>query len=289
MTAAKLDNDRDDNNEDDHHVVLLTAFRAALPWCLFFQILFGVFLRFGSKISSTTFSRLNTQEQAYWATSMVSSIHSTTVSVYAAVEAYRGGFFSFTSSSSGGDLFFTTWHSTTCLTIFFGYILYDICLVYYFRNDWPGSKAMLIHHIFSLIFSWDFVAHRFAHNLGLSVMLFEATTPFVNCRWFLSKLQQQDSKLYFINGLCMAGGWLATRIVWGAFVGFWIWRMRQQLDEVSLFSKYVSVLGTYVVGYALQWFWFFKIASGGMKMIRKKTNNQPKQSGTSTSSTIKEE
>jgi hypothetical protein len=249
-----------------------TAVQAALPWCVFFQILFGFFLRFGSK-TSTTFSQLNTQEQAYWSSSLVSSIHSIIVSVYAAVEAYRGEIFFGTKN----DLFLTTWHSTNCLTIFLGYILSDIGLVYYYRKEWPGSKAMLIHHSISLIFSCDFVAHRFAHNLGLAVMIFEATTPFVNCRWFLSKGNQQDSNLYFINGVCMVCAWLAIRIVWGAYMGFWIWQMRHQLDELSLVSKYVSVLTTYVVGYALQWFWFVKIVRGGMKMIRKTTNSKPKQ------------
>jgi hypothetical protein len=254
----------------DHGV--WTTVQAALPWSAFFQILFAFFLLVGSNIS-TTFSRLNSQEQAYWASSMVSSIHSAIVSFYAAVEAYRGGFFFL----NGGDLFRTTWHSTNCLIIFLGYILSDIGLVCYYRNHWPGSNAMLIHHTFSLIFSCDYVAHQFAHNLGLAVMLFEGTTPFVNCRWFLSKLHQQDTSLYFVNGVCMVVGWLAIRIVWGGYLGFWIWGLRHQLDELSLISKYVSIILTFVVGSALQWFWFFKIVNGCMKMIRKTKNNKPKQ------------
>jgi hypothetical protein len=129
---------------------------------------------------------------------------------------------------------------------------------------------MILHHIVVFISYTDLNAQRLAHNLVLMCLLLEATTPFVNCRWFLSQMGLKNTKIYLVNGLVMTVGWLLVRVVLGAYIGISIWRMRDQLVSVPWFSKWISIIGFYLIGYFLQWFWFVKIIQGAMKTLRPK-------------------
>jgi hypothetical protein len=67
----------------------------------------------------------------------------------------------------------------------------------------------------------------------------------------------------------MTVGWLIIRVVVGAYryVGVWMWLMRAQMAEISYFTQWISLIGAYTLGYALQWFWFVKIVQGAMKVL----------------------
>ena len=240
----------------------MTTLSYSSCWFAFFQFLTWIFQQCSPRIWPTTYSKLTTPgQQAYWYCSIVSSVHAIMITISSFLCGYQGGFF------TNDDLFQASTCSTTCLSMFCGYIVSDFVWLYFYRHDWPGSSAMILHHIIAFLSYADLNAQHIGHNLVLMCLLLEVTTPFVNCRWFLSQLGQKDSSLYIVNGLIMTVSWLLMRVMLGAYIGLSIWRMRNQMEDLPWFSKWISLIGIYIIGYSLQCFWFLKIAQGAMKVL----------------------
>jgi hypothetical protein len=240
----------------------LETFRQASLWFGFFQGCVWISKAVSGNLSPTYRKLKTSSEQAYWACSIVSTLHAIIISFAAWDCGWRDGFF------SSNDLTLTSNCSSNCLTIFVGYVLSDLCWLLYYYQEWPGTLPMILHHVLAVITYSDLHAQQLGHNITLVVLLFEATTPFVNCRWFLSQMDWKDTKLYVVNGLLMTIGWLIIRVVVGAYVGVWMWRMRAQMaEEARWFTQWISLIGAYTLGYALQWFWFVKIVQGAMKVL----------------------
>jgi hypothetical protein len=242
----------------------------ASAWFLFFNFSILVSKGLSGRIWSA-YNKLTLSQTSYWDCSLVSTLHALGITLYAFDCGWRNGFF------GSDDLSMTTTCSTNALSIFMGYILSDLCWVLWYSKEWPGSLPMILHHVIALTTYTDLSARKLGHNLTLAILLMEVTTPFMNCRWFLSQIGMKHTQLYLINGLIMVQAWTVFRIVLGAYLGIWMWRMRDQIAEAPWFTKWVSLWGSFVLMYALQWFWFVKLVQGALKvLLSKKTDEKRK-------------
>jgi hypothetical protein len=63
--------------------------------------------------------------------------------------------------------------------------------------------AFIFHHVFSMM-TWPVgISYRACHWFLLVCVSMEASTPFVQGRWFISQHGMRESSLYMYNGLAM--------------------------------------------------------------------------------------
>lgn len=63
----------------------------------------------------------------------------------------------------------------------------------------------------------------FGNYYGLSFILYELSTPFLNVHWFCDKLGLTGSKLQLYNGIALLFTFFACRVVWGSYQSFMIY------------------------------------------------------------------
>lgn len=57
----------------------------------------------------------------------------------------------------------------------------------------------------------------FGNYYGLSFILYELSTPFLNVHWFCDKLGMTGSKLQLYNGIVLLFTFFACRVIWGTY------------------------------------------------------------------------
>ena len=208
-----------------------------------------------------TYGSLPESEQAYWNYSLVSSIHAVVISVMAFQALAETP-----ALYSSSDLMLVTPQTTITFKVFWGYILQDTLGSIYYNSKWSGWQANLIHHLAAMLCWGQLLDGGFAHFMGLIGIISEITTPFVNLRWFLHKAGLKDTTLYLLNGLTMTLLWFIIRIGGFGMLGF---RIAASWDAVMALrpDQQFTVVFSYVVGYSLQIFWFYKIVRGALKAL----------------------
>jgi hypothetical protein len=63
----------------------------------------------------------------------------------------------------------------------------------------------------------------FGNYYGLSFVLYELSTPFLNIHWFCDKLNLTGSKIQLYNGIALLVTFFACRIVWGTYQSYLIY------------------------------------------------------------------
>jgi hypothetical protein len=157
-----------------------------------------------------------------------------------------------------------------------------------------GSAPMYAHHAVALASLAAALAARAAHAPVLAVLASEATTPFVNVRFWLDRTAasaaaatttngalasacsgiippqqpQQRGFWYAANGLALALAWFLCREA--AFVALFGW-LRQAWPEVEaaglpLYAR-AMLVGVPVLLLVLNTLWFVKIVKGARKLV----------------------
>ncbi|KAF1968655.1 DUF887-domain-containing protein [Bimuria novae-zelandiae CBS 107.79] len=95
-----------------------------------------------------------------------------------------------------------------------GYFLWDLQIsVQYISVLGIGS---LIHAICALAVTC--IGFRpFGNYYGLSFVLYELSTPFLNVHWLCDKLNLTGSKIQFYNGIVLLVTFFGCRILWGSY------------------------------------------------------------------------
>ena len=70
---------------------------------------------------------------------------------------------------------------------FLGYFVADQLGNAYWWREWSGVEATTVHHVIGMVAYWRVLTGGFCHFHALCGWLLEATTPFVNQRWFFAK------------------------------------------------------------------------------------------------------
>ncbi|KAJ8114514.1 hypothetical protein OPT61_g3625 [Boeremia exigua] len=95
-----------------------------------------------------------------------------------------------------------------------GYFLWDlqVCIQHF---NICGIGA-LVHAIGALAITC--IGFKpFGNYYGLSFILYELSTPFLNIHWFCDKLGYTGSKLQLYNGIALLFTFFACRVVWGTY------------------------------------------------------------------------
>jgi len=227
------------------------------------KIWLGLFFcsRAASSVLSKTYRELDEPQKGYWSASLVSNLHACYVFMLA-VKALRET----PSFLTTTNFQLSTPASLECSMCFLGYIGSDLFFVLWYNKKWGGMVATLTHHIFILICWGLFIYDNNGQIFALVGALCEASTPFVNCRWFLDKLGMKKSPLYVVNGLAMSFSFFLFRVVGFLWMGTRLVAQREGFAALPIHSSVLYLL-SYGVGTTLQLFWFSKIAKGMMKAL----------------------
>eukprot|EP00762_Andalucia_godoyi_P002640 ANDGO_03335.mRNA.1 hypothetical protein len=175
------------------------------------------------------------------------------------------------------------------LSISFGYIAYDTLLVIF---NWStiGMPAQTIAHHIGLYASQTPPLHHYFVGLSFLCYLFEASTPFVNNRWFIDHLGQVAAKhpelaktnpskfsqfflshsTTFANGLAMTLVFFASRILLNPYVVFKLYYSfaTQGWNEFRIHWILCSSFSIFFMG--LNFYWFSLMVRGIIKRFYKK-------------------
>lgn len=150
--------------------------------------------------------------------------------------------------------------------VFVAYLAYDLTNTLFWNRRWSGWVSNTIHHAMGIV-CWVTIETRgVAHVLGVTAVMTELTTPFINLRWFLHETGLKESRLYIANGLLMTALWFVVRILLFGWLGLRLHAMRADLFAIPRWQTGV-LLGSFATGFALQVFWFRKIAKGAFKVL----------------------
>ncbi|KAF2463180.1 DUF887-domain-containing protein [Lindgomyces ingoldianus] len=95
-----------------------------------------------------------------------------------------------------------------------GYFLWDLWVSVRFI-DVAGVSAA-VHAVGAL--SVTMIGFRpFGNYYGLSFVLYELSTPFLNIHWFCDKLGATGSRLQLYNGIALLVSFFMCRLVWGTY------------------------------------------------------------------------
>ncbi|KAF6260839.1 TLC domain-containing protein [Scenedesmus sp. NREL 46B-D3] len=219
------------------------------------------------------YRRLKQNEKVDWNTRWPSTLHAVLVSVLCLwALCYSREFFDNNSSSSsssssvGGSnvVFHVSELSYAILGISGGYFLVDFCVICW--HSQIGTREMYIHHVVSLLSLAIAAQVHSLHVYLLMVLLTETTTPFVNLRWALDRLQMKHVKLYHVNGLLLMLVWGVARV--GMFVPFYLHVLQNLRFIVQEPPHAVAMLlGVPLLLLGLNTLWFVKIVKGAYKMM----------------------
>eukprot|EP00658_Telonema_sp_P-2_P039758 TRINITY_DN283_c0_g3_i2.p1 TRINITY_DN283_c0_g3~~TRINITY_DN283_c0_g3_i2.p1 ORF type:complete len:208 (-),score=30.60 TRINITY_DN283_c0_g3_i2:80-703(-) len=105
----------------------------------------------------------------------------------------------------------------TCASIAGGYFAWDLGVTCLHLSTW-GFGA-LIHAAACLAVYTIALSPIFAYY-GTFFLLWEASTPFLNMRWFLLQYGMKDTPIYFWNGLLLVLSFFIVRICLGLLVSY---------------------------------------------------------------------
>ena len=108
----------------------------------------------------------------------------------------------------------------------------------------------------------------FGNYYGVSFVLYELSTPFLNVHWMLDKLGMTGSDAQLYNGMALMSTFFGCRLVWGSYQ---TWLLSHDMLAAWQAGPVPEVLfGTYLLANAtltgLNFFWFSKM----VKTIRKR-------------------
>ncbi|XP_071738022.1 uncharacterized protein [Rutidosis leptorrhynchoides] len=158
--------------------------------------------------------------------------------------------------------------SETILGMSSGYFLADMAMIIW---TYPtlGGLEYILHHGLSMFAILQSIKSGEGQFYIFMFLFTETTTPFVNLRWYFDVANMKASKLYLWNGVAMFLGWLVARIV---LFGFFFYHMYNNIDQVRR-VHIATFYGLHTIPPVLaimNLFWFFKIAKGMIKTLKKK-------------------
>ncbi|KAF7038312.1 hypothetical protein CFC21_048514 [Triticum aestivum] len=160
-----------------------------------------------------------------------------------------------------------SWLSDSMFGVSIGYFLTDLTMILWHFPS-LGGKEFLLHHGLSMYAICLALFSGKAHMYILMVLFTEATTPFVNLRWYLDVAGQKDHNLYLYNGLAMFVGWLIARIILFVYFFTHVYFHYDQVKSIFALGFYgiMTVPPTLAV---MNVFWFWKICRGLVRTLSK--------------------
>lgn len=168
-------------------------------------------------------------------------------------------------------LSFSSPESTALACMVIGYLSADLLFCLTYTSQWPGWQATIGHHVFGILSFGVLVADGSGHGLILAAIILEFTNPIVNTRYLMDKFQYRETypTLYIFVGAMMTLGFFILRICFFSYAGYYNFtgaRLTEFLEWDSTLAQVVTII-SYTFGIGLQYFWFFKIMKGLLKLL----------------------
>jgi hypothetical protein len=74
---------------------------------------------------------------------------------------------------------------------------------------------------------------------GLSFILYELSTPFLNIHWFLDKFNMTGSKIQLYNGILLVSSFVLCRLIWGSY------SIVRMVYDLWIATRSVNIQGAY--------------------------------------------
>lgn len=199
--------------------------------------------------------------KGYWCASIVSTAHALAV-VPLGWRALESDF-----PTSVLDLDYKSRQMAICVSISLGYIISDLGCALYYRENWPGHVANIIHH--TLFCTGLLCTLSTGSMLGVSCLgcCMEITSPLVNLRWHLAEMDYKDTVLYMVNGGLMAILWFLFRIILYGWIFAQLFSLLPRISKHQNAPYMLYVCAEVLVGYVLQFYWFERIAQGALRTL----------------------
>eukprot|EP00320_Phaeocystis_rex_P007193 CAMPEP_0119065952 /NCGR_PEP_ID=MMETSP1178-20130426/8631_1 /TAXON_ID=33656 /ORGANISM="unid sp, Strain CCMP2000" /LENGTH=256 /DNA_ID=CAMNT_0007047511 /DNA_START=44 /DNA_END=814 /DNA_ORIENTATION=- len=209
------------------------------------------------------------KDRAYYGSSVLALMHGIFVSILAMMAGLQAGFWTVTWEP--WDYYAVTPATSRCIHVFLAFLLTDLMPLMYYRNVWSGVPMYIGHHSLSCVAWSDAAINGTCHNVALGLLLLEATSPFINGRYFLSTHGLKGSPLYLYNGVAMAVSFLALRVIGMGCLGMKLFYVDSATSSAVLGNKTYILIPIFIFGYGLQLTWFQKIISGLLAFLKKDT------------------
>jgi len=204
-----------------------------------------------------TYTKLPKFDQSDWNSRVVSTIHAVWATYGAVIIMFDLPEYSWFSESTYANLFFPT---------LVGYLAYDLLVVLAHRNLW--DKGTFLHHTVGIACFCVVMSFNIAHFIANLWYITEATTPFVNQRWFFDKTGMKHSPIFVVNGFIMWLGFLLLRIGIAPAIFITLYR---DWSRVVLRLGYPMICTVVVMMSSMivtNSYWFYLISRGLYKAVR---------------------
>eukprot|EP00929_Paragymnodinium_shiwhaense_P024256 TRINITY_DN14987_c0_g1_i3.p1 TRINITY_DN14987_c0_g1~~TRINITY_DN14987_c0_g1_i3.p1 ORF type:complete len:289 (+),score=11.25 TRINITY_DN14987_c0_g1_i3:76-942(+) len=137
-------------------------------------------------------------------------------------------------------------------------------------NRWrPVDWSIIFHHCFIVTFFSIGYTHDCGIWFGVTLLINELSTPFVNAHWYITFTGQKEKPIYVQNGLAMLFSFTLCRILFIPFsfyqlasVGF----CRAGGNPTYVWGSWVMGTG-YVVLFLMNVMWWQKMVQGAVKKL----------------------
>jgi len=174
---------------------------------------------------------------------------------------------SFEPSCRVGD----TW-LRAALQVTLGYLTIDavsmmVCDVW---KRWrPIDYTMLVHHFFIIICFGLGTMYDAGVFFAVSLMVNEASTPVVQLLWYLRFTHRKDTRCYFVTGVVMVLAFFVSRMLFIPYSFYQFASLNFCIGQGGDFQwLFWVMIPNYFFVYALNTFWFVKMAQGSLKKLR---------------------
>lgn len=150
-----------------------------------------------------------------------------------------------------------------------GYFIWDLFYCCLFHYELYGPEFLF--HAFGALFVFGTTLMPFCQPYLCSFLIFEASTPFVQFHFMMTRSKMWPSWLITINGVLLILSFFLVRIIWGVFATFYsiylIWPMKDQYPTWLLIGVYGLNIGFQFLNFT----WFGKM----VKMAKRLAGGTP--------------
>ncbi|EDQ88871.1 uncharacterized protein MONBRDRAFT_37345 [Monosiga brevicollis MX1] len=233
-----------------------------IVWSVVFHTLVLLASRGFFLIVSKGYRRESFLDQVYWDSCIVGAVHAWMSAVFSIWFLSTTDIFneSIAQASSVANFQFG---------ITGGYFIYDLVLCAVMAPFTPkfADPNIFLHHILGSTGFLQLITCR-ASWMGLALLTWELSTPFVNFRVVAAGHFGRDSTVYLLNGLIMIFLFFVVRMVGGVY--YWYMSL-SHLSDIFARNPIHIVIQLYfnsVAGTSLNLFWFSRMVQGAIKLLR---------------------
>ncbi|XP_051151775.1 uncharacterized protein LOC127265812 isoform X2 [Andrographis paniculata] len=255
-----------------HAELLLRNYISADPFVVYTSIIIGIVAcktvyelsHLISPVCFKSFFNLSKSRQVEWSNRAISTFHA----VYVTIVSFYFVFFS--------DLYSTDIHrgpvtlrsstsSTFVMGVSLGYFLSDLGMIIWCYPS-LGGMEYIIHHLLSMVGVTYPMLTGDAQIYTFMVLLSEATTPWINLRWYLDAAGMKTSKAYIMNGVVIFLAWLVARILLFIYLFYHLYTHLDQVKQLHQVGVVLAVVTPSALS-VMNLMWFWKIFKGLKKTL----------------------